>query len=188
MTRAGAIAACALAALVAGCAGPQAPGTVRVPVVPPASAPAPAPPGPATADQTFAGVRFGASRAEVLQAYPGADCSGDQCLGSLSYAGMPASFVVFAQPDGRWVTSIAVTDATAQAKAFAQASTELRARFHAATDADASGALWRWRLDKDGTRQVVLRRCTPDQRCRGTPHTAIEVDFFAKGAPLDRPW
>jgi len=185
-----------LALLAAGCANhPAAVPPRPAPVVAQAPVPAPAvgarpaapPPVPA-ADETVPGVRYGALRTEVLAAYPNADCTADHCTGPLSLYGMPASFLVFAQPDGRWVANIAVTDATAAARAFAQANAAMRERYLSPSEVEAGGNLLRWRFDNIGTRQAVLRRCTPDQKCRGAPHTVVEIDYFYKGGPLGQPW
>lgn len=181
-----------LALGAAGCANhPTPPPRPAPPVVTPA-APAvgrPAPPAPVpSADETAPGVRYGALRSEVLAAYPNADCTPEHCAAPISLYGMPASFLIFAQPDGRWVASIAVTDATAPARAFAQANAAMRERYLSPSEVEQGGSLLRWKFDNIGTRQAVLRRCTPDQKCRGTPHTVVEVDYFYKGGPLAQPW
>jgi len=177
------------AAVLAGCAshGPAPSGRpINVPVPAgnppgllqsPGQAPLPA------AEESVPGVRLGANRSEVQSAYPTADCSSGQCLGSVALYGMPASFLVFAQPDGRWIANVAVTDATPAAKAFANASGVLRGRYAQAPESEQGGNLLRWKLDAAGSRQVVLRRCTPEQKCRGGTRTVVELDFFVKGQP-----
>src|SRR4051812_45959465 len=82
-------AALAAALLAAGCAhravplAPQpAPVAVPGPLPGPppivAGKPAPLPPVPSE-DETLPGLRYGATRAELLAAYPGADCGTDHC-------------------------------------------------------------------------------------------------------------
>ncbi len=174
-----------LALLVAACANHPTPPSRPVP----AAAPVVARPAPiASGDETVAGIRFGALRSEVLAAYPNADCTPEHCAAPISQFGMPASFVIFAQPDGRWVANIAITDATAAARAFAQANAAMRERYLSPSEVEAGGNLLRWRFDNIGTRQAVLRRCTPDHKCRGAPHTVVELDWFYKGGPLIQPW
>jgi hypothetical protein len=191
-------AALAAALLAAGCAhravplAPQpapvaVPGPLPGPAPIVAGKPAPLPPVPSE-DETLPGLRYGATRAELLAAYPGADCSTDHCAGSVTMYGLPASFLVFAQSDGRWVASIAVSDATAAARAFAQANAAMRERYLSPSEVEPGANLLRWRFDNIGTRQAVLRRCTADQKCRGAPHTVVEIDFFYKGGPLSQPW
>ena len=191
MRRLPAGAAVVAALVLAACASHQAPAPTRtVSLGGAAGAAAGARTSPALppADEAFPGVRFGATRADVLRAYPAADCSTGQCLGNLSLFGMPASFVVFAQPDGRWVASLAIADSTAPARAFAQASAALRERVASPSEVEQGGNLLRWRFDTAGARQAVLRRCGADQKCRGAPHTGVELDYFAKGAPTTQPW
>lgn len=161
-----------------------APGATVPPALQPPGPPAPPPPPVAKEDEAFGGLRFGATRAEVQLAYPGAECGAEQCAGGFLFAGMPATFVVFAQPDGRWVASVAISDATAAARAWTQANAEIRGRWLSPNDGvEQGGSLLRWRIDRDGARQAVLRRCAPDAKCRGGVRTVVEVDFLAKGAP-----
>src|SRR4051812_22106689 len=87
--RLGALApALAAALLAAGCATRPAPAPPRAAAVPASTPPAvvvagkPAPvPVPAvpSEDETLPGVRYGATRAELLAAYPGAECSSEHC-------------------------------------------------------------------------------------------------------------
>ena len=192
--------ALAAALLAAGCATRPVPAPPRAAPVPapapwasaPASAPAPGkpvtlPPVPAE-DETLPGLRYGATRAELLVAYPAAECTADHCSGAVTMYGLPATFLVFAQADGRWVASIAVGDSTAAPRAFAQANAAMRERYLSPSEVEPGANLLRWRFDNIGTRQAVLRRCTADQKCRGAPHTVVEVDFFYKGGPLAQPW
>lgn len=181
-----------LALLAAGCANhPAAVSSRPAPVgaaVPGAGA-RPAPPAPVpAADETVPNIRYGALRSEVLAAYPSADCTPEHCTAPVSLFGMPATFLIFAQPDGRWVANIAITDSTAAARAFAQANAAMRERYLSPSEVEGGGSLLRWRFDNIGTRQAVLRRCTADQKCRGAPHTVVEVDYFYKGGPLAQPW
>jgi hypothetical protein len=198
-SRLGALApALAAALLAAGCSTPFPPAPPRPSAVPastpsavvagkPVTGPVPLPAVPSE-DETLPGVRYGATRAELLAAYPGAECTPEHCTGSVTMYGLPATFLVFAQPDGRWAASIAVSDATAAARAFAQVNAAMRERYLSPSEVEPGANLLRWRFDNIGTRQAVLRRCTPDQKCRGAPHTVVEVDFFYKGGPLAQPW
>ncbi len=175
------------AALLAGCAGratgpvPPASGPVKPPLPPAFEAPPPA-------DETFRGVRFGASRAEVLKAYPDAACGPRDCSGAARLQGQPANFLVFAQPDGRWVARLTLSDAAAPGRHFRALNDELGARFARLSETiEQDGNLYRWR-DKERQRQVVLRRCPDGARCAGLAPHAVELDFFEQGPPLARPW
>jgi hypothetical protein len=177
---------------VAGCA--HHPARVASPAPAPGSSPvqpgAPAPlPVPADPDEAFHGVRFGASRLDVLHAYPGAACGPQQCTGETRLFGLPATFLVFAQADGRWVARVSVPESTAPGANFNHVNDGLSARFHQQEVViEQGGNLYRWHLEAHRPRQAVLRRCPSDQRCAGLEHNVVEVDFFEQDAPLAHAW
>ncbi|MET0384153.1 MAG: hypothetical protein ABW032_12090, partial [Burkholderiaceae bacterium] len=141
-------------------------------------------------DEAFQGVKFGASRADVLRAYPAAACSAQRCAGAAQAFGIGANFLVFAQSDGRWAARLTMAESTAPGANFNHVNDELSARLRQQKVAvEQGGNLYRWRLVEAGRpRQVVLRRCPYDQRCPGLDHGVVEVDFFEQGTPLARPW
>jgi len=172
------------AALLAGCAH-RAPAPAPAPA--PVSAAAPKPPAPPE-DEVFRGVRFGASRIEVLRAYPGAACGPDRCTGDTHVHGLPAGFLVFAERDGRWIARLTVSDAASPGRNFRALGDELNARYpRLPQNIEQDGNLYRW-TDRERQRQVVLHRCPANARCAGLPANTIEIAFQEQGAPLARPW
>ena len=180
-----------MTAIVAGCAhhAPQ-------PTAAPASAPAPSwspskPAAPASADpdEAFRGVRFGASRADVLRAYPNASCAPQQCTGSTQVFGLQANFLVFATPDGTWAARLSMAESTAPGANFNHVNDGLSARYrHEEVVIEDHGNIYRWHPDAARPRQIVLRRCGAEAKCKGLDHGAIELAFFEQDPPLNHPW
>ena len=141
---------------------------------------------PQDPDEAFPGVRFGASRPDLLRAYPAANCDPTGCTGDTRLYHLPASFFVFAQPDGRWVARLSVSDAADPGRSFRALDDGLSLRFPAmSATIEQGGNLYRWR-DRDGHRQVVLRRCPSG--CLGLAPDMVEVDYFEQGPATGRPW
>jgi hypothetical protein len=185
--------AVALAAIVAGCAHHVAP---PAPASAPASAPVPSwspskPVAPAEIDpdEAFRGVRFGASRADLLRAYPTAACTPQQCTGSTQLFGLPAAFFVFEQADGSWVARLTVQESTAPGANFNHVNDGLSARYrHEEVAIEDDGNRYRWHPDAARPRQIVLRRCAFDKKCKGLDHGVIEIAFFEQEPRLAHPW
>ncbi len=184
--------AVALTAIVAGCAhqarAPQA--TASAPAPAPSWSPSkPAAPAAADPDEAFPGVRFGAARADVLRAYPAATCTPQQCSGTTQLYGLGATFLVFAQADGSWAARLSLPESTAPGANFNHINDGLSARYrHEEVVIEDHGNRYRWHPDAARPRQIVLRRCGIDEKCRGLDHGVVEVAFFEQGPPLSHPW
>jgi hypothetical protein len=193
----GAVVAGTLAAMfaaLAGCAAYVAPRSAPAPVstwAPPQPEPPAAPVAPPAIDpdEAFHGVRFGASRADVLRAYPGAACTAQQCTGSTQLFGLPATFFVFAQADGSWAARLSLPESTVPGANFNRINDGLSARYrHEEVVIEDHGNRFRWHPDAARPRQIVLRRCGADEKCRGLDHGVIELAFFEQGTPLGHGW
>ena len=184
--------AAASALIVAGCAHRVA----APPPAAPAAAPGPswspskpAAPSAVDPDEAFRGVRFGASRADVLRAYPTATCTAQQCTGATQLYGLAATFFVFAQPDGSWAARLSLPESTAPGANFNHINDGLSARYrHEEVVIEDHGNRYRWHPDAARPRQIVLRRCGADEKCKGLDHNVVEVAFFEQGPPLTHPW
>jgi hypothetical protein len=169
--------------LLAACAsGPPAGTAARpAPSPPPAGAPAQSP------DETLRGVRFGAARAEVLRAYPGAACKAESCSGTTQVHGVGASFTVLAERDGRWAARLKLGDQGG--RRFRALADELGLRFaHFSASIEQDGNVLRWQ-DKARQRHVLMRRCVPGTRCPAdVAPDVVEIDFLEQGPPLARAW
>lgn len=185
-------AAVAFAALVAGCAHrpTSAPVATSTPAPVASWSPSkPAAPVPVDPDEAFHGVRFGASRVDLLRAYPAAACGPKECSGTTQLFGLQATFFVFAQPDGRWVARVSLPESTAPGANFNHVNDGLSARFRQdEVVIEQGGNLYRWHPGASRQRQVVLRRCPLEQRCAGLEHNVVEVDFFEQGPKLAHSW
>lgn len=179
------------AALVAGCAHHAAqPAAAPAPVPVPSWSPSkPAAPAAVDPDEAFRGVRFGASRADVLRAYPNASCAASQCTGSTQMFGLQASFLVFVTADGTWAARLSMPESTAPGANFNHVNDGLSARYrHEEVVIEDHGNVYRWHPDAARPRQIVLRRCGADEKCKGLDHGVVEVAFFEQDPPLAHPW